>query len=233
VRGRKAATVGVTVLAELAVPVAVGAAGIAAICRCNDGKEPSMSELMVDYITSLDGYGAAEGWPGLWGMGGPEYLAWLGEDAKKHYTVLMGSNTYRLFAGFAETGEEDIEALTTTPKVVFSRTLRAPLEWANSTLIDQDAVEAVRCMKQDGEVPLRTIGSPSLCRSLLQAGLVDRYRVVVFPVVNGATGRDRIYDGWPDVMLEPISSRTFDGRLQLLEFAPIVLDGPPRPGGPA
>jgi len=31
-----------------------------------------MADLMVDYITSLDGYGAAEGWPGLWGMGGPE-----------------------------------------------------------------------------------------------------------------------------------------------------------------
>ena len=37
-----------------------------------------MHELMVDFITSLDGYGAAEGWPGLWGLGGPEYLAcWL------------------------------------------------------------------------------------------------------------------------------------------------------------
>ena len=39
-----------------------------------------MPELMVDVITSLDGYAAAEGWPGLWGMGGPDYYAWLGED---------------------------------------------------------------------------------------------------------------------------------------------------------
>ncbi len=82
-------------------------------------------------------------------------------------------------------------------------------------------------MKQESEVPLRTIGSPSLCRSLLKAGLVDRYRVVVFPVVNGATGHDRIYDGWPDVMLETVDSRTFDGRLHLLEFVPTVLAGPP------
>ena len=35
-----------------------------------------MSRLMVDFIISLDGYGAAEGWPGFWGMEGPEYLAW-------------------------------------------------------------------------------------------------------------------------------------------------------------
>ena len=39
-----------------------------------------MPELLVDFITSLDGYGAAEGWPGWWGLQGPEYLAWLGEQ---------------------------------------------------------------------------------------------------------------------------------------------------------
>lgn len=186
-----------------------------------------MPELMIDYITSLDGYGAAEGWPGLWGLGGPEYFAWLGEDAKREYTLLMGANTYRLFAGFAESGEEGIEELAATPKVVFSRTLAAPLSWANTTLVDQDAVAVVRSMKQDGQSPLRTIGSPSLCRSLLKAGLVDRYRVVVFPVVNGVTGSDRIYDGWPDVALQMVDSRTFDGRLQLMEFVPTVLTGPP------
>jgi hypothetical protein len=37
-------------------------------------------ELLVDFITSLDGYGAAEGWPGWWGLQGPEYLAWLSES---------------------------------------------------------------------------------------------------------------------------------------------------------
>jgi hypothetical protein len=83
-------------------------------------------------------------------------------------------------------------------------------------------------MKQE-DVPLRTVGSPSLCRALLQAGLVDRYRVVVFPVVNGETGYDRIYDGWPDVALDVLSVRSLDGALQLFEAAPRVLDGPPAP----
>jgi hypothetical protein len=50
---------------------------------------------------------------------------------------------------------------------------------------------------------------------------------VVFPVITGKTGRDRIYDGYPDVALEMVSSRTFDGRLQLLEYVPRVLAGPP------
>ena len=74
---------------------------------------------------------------------------------------------------------------------------------------------------------MRTIGSLTLCRSLLRAGLVDRFRVVVFPVITGSTGSDRIYDGYPDVALDMIDSRTFDGRIQLLEYVPTVLAGPP------
>ena len=50
--------------------------------------------------------------------------------------------------------------------------------------------------------PMRTVGSLTLCRSLLEADLVDRFRVVVFPVITGATGRERIFDGYPDVALE-------------------------------
>ena len=72
-----------------------------------------------------------------------------------------------------------------------------------------------------------TLGSVSLCRSLLKAGLVDRFRVVVFPVITGATGAERIYDGYPDVVLDMVSTRTFDGRIQLLEGVPRVLTGPP------
>jgi riboflavin biosynthesis pyrimidine reductase len=84
-------------------------------------------------------------------------------------------------------------------------------------------------MKETGTVPMRTIGSLTLCRSLLTAGLVDRFRVVVFPVITGSTGRDRIYDGYPDVSLDMLGSRTFDGRLQLVEYKPTVLAGRPDP----
>jgi len=185
-----------------------------------------MAELVVDVITSLDGYSAAEGWPGLWGMGGPDYFAWLGEDPGDA-TLLMGATTYRMFAGFAESGEEDMSELTGRRKIVFSSTLDEPLAWANTLLLRTDPVEAVRALKEDGDAPLRTIGSPTLCRSLLGAGLVDRFRVVVFPVVNGATGQDPFYAGWPDVELETVDHRTFDGRLQMMEYVPRVLDSPP------
>lgn len=186
-----------------------------------------MPELLVDFISSLDGYAAAEGWPGWWGLEGPEYLAWLGEQPEVDYTVLMGAATYRVMSRFAAEGEPGTDALAGMSKVVFSTTLSEPLAWANTQLVARDAVEAVREMKASGSKSMRTIGSLTLCRALLEAGLVDRFRVVVFPVITGTSGRERIYDGYPDVALEMIGSRAFDGRIQLLEYVPTILAGPP------
>jgi dihydrofolate reductase len=190
---------------------------------------------LVDFITSLDGYASGDGWPGFWGLEGPEYLAWLGEQPE--VTYLMGANTYRLMSGFAAgevpefTADEEasVDELTRASKVVFSSSLAEPLTWANSTLVRDDAVEAVRAMKASTSGPrlLSTIGSLSLSRALVRAGLVDRFRVVMFPVITGATGEERIYDGYPDVALEMTEHRTFDGRIQLVEYRPRVLDHPP------
>jgi len=187
---------------------------------------------MVDFIMSLDGYGAAEGWPGYWGMEGPEYLAWIEEDEAQEHATLMGATTYRLMSGFAAEMPDDpgLAALTALPKVVFSSTLEAPLSWANTELVERDAVEVVQEMKRRDSRSLRTVGSLSLCRSLLEGGLVDRFRVVVFPVITGSTGKDRIFDRYPDIALELVDSRMFDGRLQLLEYVPTVLDEPPGVG---
>jgi dihydrofolate reductase len=133
-----------------------------------------MPELLIDFITSLDGYAAADGWPGWWGLEGPEYLAWLGEQPEAEYTVLMGATTYRLLSGYAADGEPGTDFLADLPKVVFSTTLSEPLSWPNTQLMAKDAVEAVRGMKDTGTTSMRTIGSLTLCRSLLAAGLVDR-----------------------------------------------------------
>lgn len=197
-----------------------------------------MRELMVDFITSLDGYASGEGWPGWWGLEGPEYLAWLGEQPE--VTYLMGANTYRLMSGFAagalpagaDEEEASLDHLKRASKVVFSSSLEEPLMWANSTLVRGDAVAYVRAMKRDGTGLLSTLGSLSLSRSLLRAGLVDRFRVVMFPVITGATGAERIYDGYPDLALEMIDHRTFDGRTQLVEYRPRVLERPPRSSTP-
>ena len=98
-----------------------------------------MRELLVDFITTLDGYASGDGWPGWWGLQGPEYLAWLGEQPE--VTYLMGANTYRLMSGFAAgevpAGQDDfttdeegsVDELTRAPKVVFSASLDDPLAW--------------------------------------------------------------------------------------------------------
>jgi dihydrofolate reductase len=129
----------------------------------------------------------------------PEYLAWVEHGPENEHTTLMGATTYRLMSGFASELPDDpgFAELTAIPKVVFSSTLKPPLSWANTELIDGDAVGAVQDMKRRDSRPLRTIGSLSLCRPILQAGMVDRFRVVVFPVITGATGTTASSTGTP------------------------------------
>jgi dihydrofolate reductase len=119
-----------------------------------------------------------EGWPGWWGPDGPEYLAWLGEQREAGYTVLMGANTYRDMSGYAAEGEPGTDALAGLSNV--DHVERAAF-WANTQLVARDPVEAGREMKGKGSKSMRTMRSLTLCRSLLNAGLVDRFRVVVFP----------------------------------------------------
>jgi hypothetical protein len=54
-----------------------------------------------------------------------------------------------------------------------------------------------------------------------------RAELLLRPVITGSSGRERIYDGYPDVALDMIGSRTFDGRIQLLEYVPTILARPP------
>ncbi|MGO1227771.1 MULTISPECIES: dihydrofolate reductase family protein [unclassified Brachybacterium] len=191
-------------------------------------------ELLVDFILSLDGCAAGEGWPGWWGLESPEYLAWLGEQPDS--VTLMGATTYRLMARMAEQAQridvsEEEKAsfaqMAQLPKIVFSSTLEEPLAWPNTTLISTDAVEAVRELKRTATSPLTTTGSIRLSHSLLKAGLMDRFRIILFPVITGRTGLERIWEQFEDFSLELVTARTFDGGLQLLEYVPTYLPEPP------
>ena len=107
------------------------------------------------------------------------------------------------------------------PKIVFSRSLVAPLDWPNTTVIDTDVATAVPALKKRDGPPLRVIGSLSLGTSLLRLGLVDRLRLLVFPQLLGATGEQPAFTGLPDIDLRLDSSRVLDGRLVLLEYLPL------------
>ena len=195
---------------------------------------PRAGELVVDFILSLDGCAAGEGWPGWWGLESDEYLAWLGEQPES--LTLMGATTYRLMASMSEqarqldVSEEEKASfahMAELPKIVFSSTLEEPLTWPNTTLISADAFEAVAELKRTATMPLTTTGSIRLSHSLMRAGLVDRFRVILFPVITGRTGLERIWEQFEDFALDLVTARTFEGGLQLLEYVPTHLPQPP------
>ena len=182
-----------------------------------------MRTLTIDLFSSLDGFAAAEDWPGYWGKEGPELMAWLEEQLAEDHIIVMGANTYRTMSQIvAEEEDPTFARMAEIPKVVFSKTLKPPLTWANTQVVAEGAVPALRKMKAEGSVPLRTVGSISLNKSLLREGLVDTLQLVVFPVVTGQTGLQPIFADWPDLDLELVTSRTFDGRMQLLRYVPTL-----------
>jgi dihydrofolate reductase len=96
------------------------------------------------------------------------------------------------------------------------------LDWANTTLIAEDAVDAVKRLRVESPLPLRSHGSIAMNKALLAAGLVDRLEVMVFPVITGESGSDPILSGLPDIDLELVDTQLLDGRIQQLSYIPTV-----------
>ena len=105
---------------------------------------------------------------------------------------------------------------------MISSTLEAPLDWPDVTIERGDAVEVVRRLKEESDVPIRSHGSISLNRALLAAGLVDRLQVTIFPVVSGQTGADPLFAGAADLDLELLDHRTLDGHIEELTYRPTL-----------
>jgi dihydrofolate reductase len=179
-----------------------------------------MTTYTVDLFSTLDGFGS--GPEAYWGKDGPELREQRAQTyGNKDQTLVFGANTYRLFQRFAPAEVDPSHApLNEARKIVISRTLEEPLTWANSTLIAEDALEAVPRLKAESPVPLRSHGSIAMNRALLAAGLVDRLEVMVFPVITGTSGCDPIFTDLPDIDLELVDSQVFDGRMQQLVYVP-------------
>ncbi len=181
-----------------------------------------MATYTAHLFTTLDGFGT--GPVGYWGKDGPELREYQARTffGAEDETLVFGANTYRLMASFvADMGEDpSFASLNAARKIVISRTLEEPLEMDNSTLIAEDAVDAVPRLKGQSPSPLRSHGSISMNRALLAAGLVDRLEVMVFPVITGESGENPILADLPDIDLELVDSQLFDGRVQQLVYAP-------------
>ena len=95
-----------------------------------------------------------------------------------------------------------------------------PLARDNGRLAKADLVEEIRRLKADSDAPLRTIGSLSVVKGLLEARMVDRLRLTVFPLILGSTGREPVLAGVSDIHLKLVDAEVLDARLVTLEYLP-------------
>jgi dihydrofolate reductase len=116
----------------------------------------------------------------------------MGKGMSQDGGMLFGRRTYEQFHGFwskQTDGNPYTEVLNRSHKYVASRTLAEPLAWENSSLLKDDAVDAVAALRRDVEADLVVLGSGELVRSLAGAGLVDVYVLSIHPLTLGTGTR--------------------------------------------
>jgi dihydrofolate reductase len=157
-----------------------------------------MRRVTVNTFLTLDGVMQAPGGPaedptGRFTAGGWSFNYWddvmggvMGEAMAAPFDLLLGRKTYEIFAAHWPNAGDDPTAnkLNAATKHVASRTLTR-LTWNNSQLIAGDVVTAVARLKQEDGRELQVHGSSDLIQTLLPAGLIDQFRLWVFPVVVG------------------------------------------------
>lgn len=162
-----------------------------------------MRIVLSDFI-SLDGVAQAPGGPeedtdggfshGGWSMPyfDPETMgSFIGDAVQSTNALLFGRRTWQLMAAAWPERDDGSDPFTThmntVTKYVVSNTLAEDdLTWANSVLVPgDDAVTAVKALKEQGDGDLALMGSTQLARTLVAAGLVDEYRLLIEPVLLG------------------------------------------------
>jgi dihydrofolate reductase len=163
--------------------------------------------VVINNVT-LDGVMQAPGRPDEDTRGGFEHGGWavmsnsdpvigsaMGERMAQSGGLLLGRRTYEDLLSYWNTQESPFkEALNNAPKYVASRTLREPLPWPNSTLLEGNAADAVAVLKQEPGNDLQIMGSGELVQSLMARDLIDEYMLLIHPLVLGS-GRRLFADG--------------------------------------
>jgi len=180
-----------------------------------------MRELTADLFISLDGFASGAHEAAYFGYFGPELGDWVRKNLDERQVILMGRVTYEILAQFSASATDEVSArMSALPKVVCSSTLHEPLAWQNTSLIKGAVADEIKALKQQKGDPLRCIGSIRLVKSLVKLGLVDRFRLMVFPLILGENGKEPIYADYPRLPLELVNTTVLDSRLLLLEYRP-------------
>ena len=155
-----------------------------------------MARIVVTEFVSVDGVMEAPGGDDDFVRGAWSFEFNRGEDGDKFKVdevldadgLLLGRRTYEGFAAaWPEREGEFADMFNEMPKYVVSNTIENP-DWNNSRVLKGDVVEAVSKLKQEVDGDLYVHGSAQLVQTLLENGLVDELRLMVFPVVLG-TGK--------------------------------------------
>ena len=182
-------------------------------------------KLTVDMFVSVDGWAGSADSPGYFGYLGPELEDWITAELAMPQLVILGRRTYEALAELPEQARDSSwRRMTALDKVVFSTTLTTTA-WPNTRVSGGDLIAEVGRLK-GGDVPLRTMGSLSVARQLLGSGLVDRLRLMTFPLLMGASGRDPAFADVATADLELVDHRVLDGRVLLVEYRPTGRDIP-------
>jgi dihydrofolate reductase len=126
--------------------------------------------------------------------------------------MLLGRMTYQEFASYwpyqNSADQPFTDYLNNTPKFVVSTTLAEPLQWQNSTLIQENVAEEIAKLKRQPGKDIGIVGSGTLVRSLLRDDLLDELSLMVHPIVVG-NGKRLFEDGGDQKALELVDSKTF------------------------
>ncbi len=185
-----------------------------------------MRRLIVFNQVTLDGYFAGPGGDISWAKArqDPEFHEFVQQNARGGGVLVFGRITYELMASYwptplaAQNDPAVAERMNNLPKIVFSRTL-AEAAWSNTTLVQGDLAAEIRRLKREPGDDMAILGSGSLVAQLADAGLIDEYQLVVYPIVLGH-GRT-MFDGVKKPLPMKLSrSRTFANGNVFLSYVP-------------
>jgi dihydrofolate reductase len=190
-----------------------------------------MGRIVVTEFISLDGVIEDPGGSEDFKYGGWTFEIDRGEDGNKFKldetmnssALLLGRTTYEGFAeAWPSRDGEFADKFNSMPKYVVSSTLKDP-EWTNSTVLDGDLAEEVSKLREDVDGDIVVAGSAQLVQALVEHGLVDELRLMVFPVVLGA-GKRLFGETSDKRRLRLSDSKTVGDGVQILTYEPAATE---------
>jgi dihydrofolate reductase len=196
-----------------------------------------MARIIVFTNLTLDGVMQAPGRADEDTRGGFKHGGWatpfaamqeVGDAIAGMGAILFGRRTYEDFYAFWPNQPDNpfTTFFNNIQKYVASTTLRAPLAWSNSTLLEGDIAEAVGKIKKEQDKDIVIFGSGVLIQSLMRYGLVDKYVLLIHPLVLGS-GRRLFTDGGECAALRLTSSKATTTGVVIATYEPATPSASP------